>query len=114
VTQIEKITRRLTRGALDGSHGADRGRQLVAEFAPGDLLVLRPHGSRRPVKVSLFDAYRFAVRCRVAAIERRFKELRKSGVGRAAARRHAMKEEIYKDLHDLQVRIKLMEERAKR
>ena len=32
----------------------------------------------------------------------------------SAERRHAMKEEIYKDLHDLQVRIKLMEERAKK
>lgn len=31
----------------------------------------------------------------------------------SAEKRHAMKEEIYKDLHDLQVRIKLMEERAK-
>ena len=31
----------------------------------------------------------------------------------SAERRHAMKEEIYKDIHDLQVRIKLMEERAK-
>jgi hypothetical protein len=32
----------------------------------------------------------------------------------SAERRHIMKEEIYKDLHDLQVRIKLMEERGKR
>ena len=31
----------------------------------------------------------------------------------SAERRHAMKEEIYKDLHDLQVRVKLMEERQK-
>ena len=31
----------------------------------------------------------------------------------SAERRHVMKEEIYKDIHDLQVRIKLMEERAK-
>ena len=31
----------------------------------------------------------------------------------SAERRHALKEEIYKDIHDLQVRIKLMEERAK-
>lgn len=31
----------------------------------------------------------------------------------SAERRHIMKEEIYKDIHDLQVRIKLMEERAK-
>ena len=32
----------------------------------------------------------------------------------SAERRHIMKEEIYKDLHDLQVRVKLMEERAKK
>jgi hypothetical protein len=32
----------------------------------------------------------------------------------SAEARHKLKEEIYKDLHDLQVRIKLMEERAKR
>lgn len=31
----------------------------------------------------------------------------------SADRRHQMKEEIYKDIHDLQVRVKLMEERAK-
>ena len=29
----------------------------------------------------------------------------------SAEQRHKMKEEIYKDIHDLQVRIKLMEER---
>lgn len=32
----------------------------------------------------------------------------------SAERRHIMKEEIYKDLHDLQVRVKLMEERSKK
>jgi hypothetical protein len=32
----------------------------------------------------------------------------------SAERRHIMKEEIYKDIHDLQVRVKLMEERAKK
>jgi len=31
----------------------------------------------------------------------------------SAERRHAMKELIYNDIHDLQVRLKLMEERAK-
>ena len=31
----------------------------------------------------------------------------------SAERRHTMKEEIYTDIHDLQVRLKLMEERAK-
>jgi hypothetical protein len=32
----------------------------------------------------------------------------------SAERRHILKEEIYKDIHDLQVRIKLMEERGKK
>jgi hypothetical protein len=32
----------------------------------------------------------------------------------SAERRHTLKEEIYKDIHDLQVRVKLMEERAKK
>ena len=31
----------------------------------------------------------------------------------SAERRHIMKEQIYTDIHDLQVRLKLMEERAK-
>lgn len=31
----------------------------------------------------------------------------------SAERRHALKEEIYKDIHDMQVRVKLMEERMK-
>ena len=31
----------------------------------------------------------------------------------SAERRHVMKELIYNDIHDLQVRLKLMEERAK-
>lgn len=32
----------------------------------------------------------------------------------SADKRHQLKEEIYKDLHDLQVRVKLMEERNKK
>ena len=32
----------------------------------------------------------------------------------SAEKRHQMKEEIYKDLHDLQVRVKLMEERGRK
>ncbi len=31
----------------------------------------------------------------------------------SAERRHAMKEEIYKDIHELQVKVKLLEEREK-
>lgn len=61
---IEKPCRRLTRAALDGSHGPDRGRKLVASFVPGDLIEVRPQGTRRAEVISLFDVYRFALRAR--------------------------------------------------
>jgi hypothetical protein len=32
----------------------------------------------------------------------------------SAERRHVLKEELYKEIHDLQVRVKLMEERNKK
>lgn len=32
----------------------------------------------------------------------------------SAEKRHQLKEEIYKDIHDLQVRVKMLEERQKR
>ncbi len=65
MTPIEKPCRRVTRGALDGQFGPDRGRRLVASFEPGDVLTIRPHGTRRAETVSLFDVFRYALRCRV-------------------------------------------------
>jgi len=65
MTSLTKPCRRVTRGALDLHHGKDRGRRLVAELAPGDLLTLRPLGTRRPETVSLFDVYAWAIRCRI-------------------------------------------------
>lgn len=65
MTSLAKPCRRVTRGALDHRYGPDKGRLLVAELAPGDLLTLRPHGTRRPETVSLFDVYAWAIRCRV-------------------------------------------------
>lgn len=94
MTSLENPVKRKTRGALDGSYGADRGRQLVAELAPGDLLVMRPHGTRRPVKISLFDAYRFAVRCQALAIDRRAREIQKRDGGRMASARLKAEREI--------------------
>lgn len=65
MTSLEKAVRRVTRGALDGSYGADRGRRLVAALEMGDLLTLRPSGTRRAETVSLFDVYRYAMVRRV-------------------------------------------------
>lgn len=65
MTSLAKSIHRRTIGALDGSFGPDRSRRLIASFLQGDLLSLRPEGTRRAEQVSLFDVYRFAVRCRV-------------------------------------------------
>ena len=65
MTTIEKPWTRVTKGALDGSFLRDRGRRLVVILDCGDLLTLKPHGTRRPETVSLFDVYRFALRARV-------------------------------------------------
>jgi hypothetical protein len=65
MTPLNKPCRRITRGALDKAFGADCGRRLVAELAPGDLLIIRPLGTRRPETVELLDVYIWAIKCRV-------------------------------------------------
>lgn len=69
MTPLKKPVRRVTVGALDGTHGRDRGKPLVASLELGDLLTLRPAGTRRMETVSLFDVYVYAVRCRVNATQ---------------------------------------------
>ena len=85
MTPLLKPVYRVTSGALDGSFGADRGRKLVSGLVVGDLLEIRPQGTRRKIRLSLFDAYRFAIRCQVSAIERRAKEIKKRDGGKLAS-----------------------------
>lgn len=94
MTALERRVQRVTRGALDGSYGPDRGRPLVASFNVGDVIELRPLGTRRGVRLSLFDTYRYAVRCQVAAVERRAKELQKTNGGRLASARKQARAEL--------------------
>ena len=65
MTELNKPTRRVTRGALDGSFGSDRGRRLVVTLEVGDVIAIRPAGTRRSEIVSLFDVYRLAIQRRV-------------------------------------------------
>lgn len=67
MTPLRKPIYRVTAGCLDGSFGCDRGRQLIACLAPGDLIALKPKGlsGKRVEIISLFDIYRYAIRCRV-------------------------------------------------
>jgi hypothetical protein len=91
MTPLEKPVRRVTRGALDGSYGADRGRKLVAALDVGDVIALRPMGTRRTVTLSIFDAYRYAIACRANKFNRLVREYRK-GMSLRQARAKARKE----------------------
>lgn len=55
---------RVTRGVLNGSFGRDRNRKLVVGLVAGDLLSLRPQGTRQEVTVALADIYAWVLRSR--------------------------------------------------
>ena len=84
MTSITKPVRRLTLATLDNRHGPDRGRRLVVALERGDVLVLRPHGTRRPETVSLFDIYSFAIRARVNRAQLEHARERKASQAAAA------------------------------
>lgn len=67
MTPLDKPSRsvtRLTIEPLDGTNGKDRGRKIVATLAYGDLLQLRPHGTRRVETLRLQDLWSYALRCK--------------------------------------------------
>lgn len=52
---------RVTRGTLSGRYGRDRDRKLVVGFVQGDLLALRPQGTRQQVEVDLMEVYQWVL-----------------------------------------------------
>lgn len=62
--RINRPTVRVTREILGSGFGADAHRPLVVATAPGDRLVFRPLGTRRPETVDIRDVYRWLVQHR--------------------------------------------------
>jgi len=85
MTHLPKPVRRTTLGALSYGFGSDTGRKLVATLSNGDVLILRPAGTRREETISLFDVYRYAITCRVNA--QRMEKLRAKKAAKAEAQR---------------------------
>lgn len=57
---------RVTLDGLDGTHGRDRGRKLIATLAFGDVLILKPKGRRGDTAAKVLrlpDLYSYALRC---------------------------------------------------
>jgi len=77
---------RVTKGTLGGNFGPDNGRELIVGLETGDVISLRPKGTRQKLTVTAEDVYRYAMlrQARLLSLEnaRRVKSLK-------AARREA-------------------------
>lgn len=63
---VSDRVRRVTREELGGQFGPDKHRKLVVELVEGDLLTLRPQGTRQEVTMEIKDVYRYLLRCAAA------------------------------------------------
>lgn len=87
---------RITRGTLSGRYGRDRDRKLVVGFVQGDLLALRPQGTRQQVEVDLMEVYQWVLHRK--AMTAHMLKLRERKAAKAQAR-------IERRLRPIRVRI---------
>jgi hypothetical protein len=83
----------ITLEQLGGAFGPDKSHRLIVTLAEGDLIVLRPERTARPVAVAAKDVYRFALMCKanLANLERA-RAAKAKRAERLAARRVAAAE----------------------
>ena len=70
MTPLTKPVKRKTSATLGWGYGCDTGRPLVITIEAtreGDILKLRPHGTRREEQVLIEDVYHWAIRSRCLA-----------------------------------------------
>lgn len=76
---------RVTRSVLKGQFGCDKDRRLVVGLEAGDLLTLRPQGTRQQVSVEIMKVYEWVLHCR--AVSTHMAKLREKKAAKNAARR---------------------------
>jgi hypothetical protein len=54
---------RVTRQPLGGHFGLDKSRRLVVALRDGDILELRPEGTRQASRMAIADIYAYMLRC---------------------------------------------------
>lgn len=99
MTTLHKPIHRVTKGSLGYHHGIDKGRQLVVSLVDGDLVALRPKGTRRPAKtLSVFDIYDMAIRieARVQALEKARVAKERKAIRLAAERQRRAEKRLFK------------------
>lgn len=75
---------RVTRHVLNGRFGPDRDRRLVVGFIQGDLLALRPQGTRQQVTVELKEVYEWVLHRK--AMSTHMEKMRKRKEAKSIAR----------------------------
>ncbi len=61
MTELESAVMRRTLSHLGGAHGPYKGRKLIVTLERGDMITIRPEGTRVTETLSLFDVYEMAV-----------------------------------------------------
>lgn len=51
------VVSRVTKNELTGNYGPDKQRKLVVSFMDGDIIAMRPAGTRRTVSATALDLY---------------------------------------------------------
>lgn len=85
--------RAITRGTLPPSFGPDRGRRLVVSLEAGDLVVIRPAGTRRRYSAGAVDVLSWMLRSQAnAAALAKARDRKARKASRLAAARQARAE----------------------
>lgn len=63
MTSFRKPVKRVTESEIGHSFGCDWDRKLVVTLNAGDLISIRPQGTRREVSILAVDVYRYILRC---------------------------------------------------
>jgi hypothetical protein len=59
---VPSPVRAVTVGELGGAFGSDKHRKLILSCEAGDVVVIRPQGTQRPLSMTAVDIYRYMLR----------------------------------------------------
>lgn len=90
---VDSPARAVTREVLGSKFGPDSERRLIVSLEAGDLLSLRPLGTRRAYHITARDLFWHVLRCEAAAMNlAKAREAKERKAARLAAARQARAE----------------------
>ena len=67
----------VTRDELGGSFGKDKHKKVIFTMGAGDVILMRPVGTSRTIRVEAKTVYRYALQCAALSMSRKVKEYKK-------------------------------------